>query len=193
MSVRDGLLAILLLGPAYGSQLHAELAARAPHRGPVNVGQIYSTLDRLAKQRLLVVDGTTDDGLPLHRLTPPGRAAAEAWLREPVLTELPEWTEMLDQIVIGSSISPAETMTTARRYRSWFTDDLAEARRALGDASGGIRLAMLAREARDVAALAWLGSATDALVDLPDVMPLATGRPRRGRRPKALTVGPPAA
>ena len=29
--------------------LHSELAARAPHRRPVNVGQIYSTLERLAR------------------------------------------------------------------------------------------------------------------------------------------------
>jgi hypothetical protein len=41
MSVRDGLLSVLTLGPAYGLQMHAELASRAPHRKPVNVGQIY--------------------------------------------------------------------------------------------------------------------------------------------------------
>ena len=65
MSVRDGLVAILTLGPAYGLQLHAELARRAPHRGPVNVGQIYSTLDRLSTQRLIASAGVTDAGVAL--------------------------------------------------------------------------------------------------------------------------------
>jgi hypothetical protein len=53
VSVRDGILAILSMGPAYGLQLHSELTSRAPHRKPVNVGQIYGTLDRLAKQGLI--------------------------------------------------------------------------------------------------------------------------------------------
>ena len=56
MSVRDGLLAILSLGPAYGLQLHSELASRSPHRGPVNVGQIYATLDRLVARGLVAYD-----------------------------------------------------------------------------------------------------------------------------------------
>lgn len=50
MSVRDGLLALLTLGPAYGLQLHAELLDRAAHRRRVNVGQIYSTLERLRER-----------------------------------------------------------------------------------------------------------------------------------------------
>ncbi|MES2170284.1 MAG: PadR family transcriptional regulator, partial [Actinomycetota bacterium] len=65
MSVRDGLLAILTLGPAYGLQLHSELTTRAPHRKPVNVGQIYGTLDRLVKQHLIEPAGFTEDALPL--------------------------------------------------------------------------------------------------------------------------------
>ena len=105
-SQRDGLLAILTIGPAYGHQLLGELAARAPHRGPVNVGQIYSTLDRLGGQRLVESAGLTTDGLPLHTLTPAGVTAARSWMTEPTLDPLPEWTELLDQLLITSSVDP---------------------------------------------------------------------------------------
>ena len=80
MAVRDALLALLTAGPAYGFQLHGGLAARTGGRRDINVGQTYATLERLSKQRLVEPAGSTDDGLPLHRLTTAGSAAAEAWL-----------------------------------------------------------------------------------------------------------------
>ena len=76
MAVRDALLALLTAGPAYGFQLHGGLAARTGGRRNINVGQTYATLERLSKQRLVEPAGSTDDGLPLHRLTPAGSAAA---------------------------------------------------------------------------------------------------------------------
>ena len=78
MSVRSGVLAILTLGPAYGLQLHSELASRTPHRKPVNVGQIYGTLDRLVTQAMIEPAGLTDDALPLYRLTAAGEACLNA-------------------------------------------------------------------------------------------------------------------
>ena len=69
VSVRDCLLAIMSLGPQYGLQLHAELTTRAPHRAATNVGQIYSTLDRLVRDAKVETGGQTADGLPLYQLT----------------------------------------------------------------------------------------------------------------------------
>ena len=69
MSVRDGLLAILTLGPAYGSQLHAEFMGRAPHRKMVNVGQIYvSTSNRTAYGAAGSVTGGPTNDLTLRYL-----------------------------------------------------------------------------------------------------------------------------
>jgi DNA-binding PadR family transcriptional regulator len=193
MSVRDGALAILTLGPAYGLQLHAELADRAPHRKPVNVGQIYGTLERLAKQGLVADAGTTDDGLPLYALTDDGDGEARVWMREPVTAPLPEWTEMLDQILITSSLDPAAAMTLARRYRRWWEADLTATRDALRSDSPAPtehprqdrRLAVLAREALAVAALAWIGAATSAIAENDSARGYSGVRPKRGRRPGA--------
>ena len=49
MSVRQSLLAILDQGPCYGYQLRAEFDRRTGSTWPLNVGQIYNTLDRLER------------------------------------------------------------------------------------------------------------------------------------------------
>ncbi|MET0888338.1 MAG: PadR family transcriptional regulator, partial [Mycetocola sp.] len=65
MAVKDGILAILSLGPGYGLALRDELVLRAPHRAELNVGQVYSTLDRLGRAGLIATGTTTEDNLPL--------------------------------------------------------------------------------------------------------------------------------
>lgn len=188
MSVRDGLLAILTLGPAYGLQLHAELLGRAPHRDAINVGQIYGTLDRLTRQGLIEPDGSTEDGLPLYRLRRAGHDAARQWMTEPVAAPLPEWTEMLDQLLVTSSVDPARAMALAKEYRARWDRELAESTRSALDDSlpHDQRLALLAGEALGIAALAWLGAVTAALADYDTTREISTVRPRRGRRPKTL-------
>ena len=188
MSVRDGLLAILTLGPAYGSQLHAEFMGRAPHRKMVNVGQIYGTLERLAKQDMLEAAGTTDDGLPLYTLTASGRESAGEWMTGPVTAALPEWTEMLDQVLVASTVDPAAAMTLAKGYRRWWERDLKQAREAAANLEHDRRLALLAREAQGVAALAWLSAAISELTDFDTARGLSPVRPKRGRRPSSDTA-----
>jgi DNA-binding PadR family transcriptional regulator len=182
MSVRNGLLAVLTLGEGYGLQLHSELAARAPHRRAVNVGQIYSTLERLARTGLVEPAGTSSDALPLYRLTDSGRSAAVAWMIEPVLDSLPEWTEMLDQVLVTSSIDPAAAITVAERYRRWWERDLAATRSTAEPMLTDARLALVAREAQAVAAIVWLGSAIATLSDYGTFRALSGTRPKRGRR-----------
>lgn len=189
MSVRDGILGILTLGPAYGLQLHAEFMARAPHRKPVNVGQVYGTLDRLAGQGQVESAGTTDDGLPLYALTATGREAAAAWLGAPVTSALPEWTEMLDQVLVASSVDPASALALASAYRRWWEQDLRVTRATnTDDLAPDERLAVLARDAQGVAALAWLGAAVAALTELDTARALSPQRPKRGRRPRSVDV-----
>src|SRR5688572_28471139 len=97
MAVRDALLTLLTIGPAYGFQLHGGLETRTGGRRRVNVGQPYATLGRLTKQRLIAPAGTTDDGLPLHALPPAGVAAADAWLGGADASGADAWDETVDR------------------------------------------------------------------------------------------------
>ena len=61
MSVRHALLALLSEGPKYGLQLREEFEARTGEVWPLNVGQVYTTLQRLERDGLVESDGDGDD------------------------------------------------------------------------------------------------------------------------------------
>jgi DNA-binding PadR family transcriptional regulator len=172
------MLAILTLGPAYGSQLHSELTGRTPHRSPVNVGQIYTTIERLGKQGLLVAAGTTDDGLPLHELTAAGRARAQEWMTRPHDAMTLDWTEMMDQVLITASIDQSAVQVLVGRYRRLW----AERRDEHPESSSSARLLTdSATRTQAAAAVEWLEEVERRLRDAPLAHPYAEDRPRRGR------------
>ncbi|MBC7723978.1 MAG: PadR family transcriptional regulator [Burkholderiaceae bacterium] len=186
MSVRDGLVAVLTLGPAYGLQLHAEFASRASHRGPVNVGQIYSTLDRLTTQSLIRPSGETHDGLPLHRLTSAGRTAARQWQTVPCVSGLPEWTDMLDQVLVTATLHSGRALGLVSCFEEWWAAELAGSATSTVSSQGRAeeRLARSAAAHRAQAALDWLADAR-SVIDARAVRGYSDLRPRRGRRPSA--------
>ena len=84
MSVRHALLALLSEGPKYGLQLRQEFEAKTGEVWPLNVGQVYTTLQRLERDGLVEADerrgGGTAEGLPHHR---GGRGGARPVARAP--------------------------------------------------------------------------------------------------------------
>src|SRR6266851_4891752 len=56
MSIRHALLALLSEGPKYGLQLREEFEARTGEVWPLNVGQVYTTLQRLERDGLAESD-----------------------------------------------------------------------------------------------------------------------------------------
>ena len=56
MSVRHALLALLSEGPKYGLQLRQEFEAKTGEVWPLNVGQVYTTLQRLERDGLVESD-----------------------------------------------------------------------------------------------------------------------------------------
>ncbi|WP_166789582.1 PadR family transcriptional regulator [Cryobacterium fucosi] len=185
MSVRTTLLAILTIGPAYGFQLHGELEARTAARRPVNVGQIYGTLERLVKQGAVESGGATPDGLPLYRLTAEGRAEALDWLTSVESTRGEEWNDLVDRVLIASSLPHVDTLALITRYREhWLAAAASSA--LLASPIGQDLLEAGARAALATAAVAWLDSAGESLRG-PRADAFQRGlsdvRPRRGRRP----------
>ena len=62
MSIPYALLALLTEGPKYGLQLRQEFEARTGEVWPLNVGQVYTTLQRLERDGLVESDDAADDG-----------------------------------------------------------------------------------------------------------------------------------
>ena len=74
VSVRHALLALLSEGPKYGLQLREEFEANTGQVWPLNVGQVYTTLQRLERDGLVGAVGDAEsgrarpaEGLPDHR------------------------------------------------------------------------------------------------------------------------------
>jgi DNA-binding PadR family transcriptional regulator len=188
VSVRSALLAILTIGPAYGFQLHGELASRTAGRRSVNVGQIYGTLERLVRQDVVESAGATPDGLPLYQLTSSGRAEALDWLHATESSPGDEWSDLVDRVLIASSLPDVDAMTVVAAYREHWEavgagDSLA--------GSGQDRLAAHAGLSLANAALAWLNEVENHLASDDEgalSREFSTHKPKRGRRP-AVPVG----
>lgn len=211
MAVRDALLALLTVGPAYGFALHGGLAVRTGGRRSVNVGQTYATLERLTKQGLVEPAGSTDDGLPLHRLTATGLQSAHAWLNGVDAASADPWDETTDRVLIARSLPGWDAAATIEHERGrWSERQVAAAALAAADTSdaaeeparsdgragddaaagstaeaGLARLAASAELVRSEAMLEWLETANRA-GDL--ALEARADRPRRGRRPTAAST-----
>ncbi|HYZ98238.1 MAG TPA: PadR family transcriptional regulator, partial [Acidimicrobiales bacterium] len=73
MSVRQGLLALLDQADMYGYQLRGAFEAYTGGVWPLNVGQVYTTLQRLERDRLVESDDPEDEGPQKgFRITPAG-------------------------------------------------------------------------------------------------------------------------
>lgn len=84
MSIRQSLLAILDQGPCYGYQLRSEFDRRTGSTWPLNVGQIYNTLERLERDGLVERGEMNDQGHIYWSITNAGSDEVADWLTSPV-------------------------------------------------------------------------------------------------------------
>jgi DNA-binding PadR family transcriptional regulator len=84
MSIRQSFLAILAQGDCYGYQLRTEFERRTGSTWPLNIGQVYTTLERLERDGLVDRDADGDSDQVYYRITDSGRAEVSAWLSSAV-------------------------------------------------------------------------------------------------------------
>ena len=120
MSVRQSLLAILDQGPCYGYQLRAEFDRRTGSTWPLNVGQIYNTLERLERDGLVASsDGSEPGPQKDYRLTERGEHELAAWLTTPPDMSAPPRDEVVMKVMVAAGVrgvDVAEVIQVHRRY-----------------------------------------------------------------------------
>ncbi|UVJ40313.1 PadR family transcriptional regulator [Arthrobacter sp. CJ23] len=82
MSIRHSILALLQEQPRYGYQLRVEFESRTGAVWPLNIGQVYTTLDRLERDGLVSNDGDDGGGHVVYSLTEAGHADVRAWFAD---------------------------------------------------------------------------------------------------------------
>jgi DNA-binding PadR family transcriptional regulator len=118
MTVRQSLLAILDQGPCYGYQLRAEFARRTGGSWPLNVGQIYNTLDRLERDGLAEKGDTDEQGHVYWRITDAGSADVRRWLASPVDRGATTRDELAVKLAVAATLPGVEMAEVIRTQRA---------------------------------------------------------------------------
>ena len=120
MSIRHSLLALLSEGPKYGFQLRQEFEASTGEVWLLNVGQVYTTLQRLERDGLAESDDAEEDERQKnYRITAGGSDELSRWLRTPPDLSEPPRDELVIKVLVASRLPDVdvhEVIQVHRRY-----------------------------------------------------------------------------
>jgi DNA-binding PadR family transcriptional regulator len=140
MSVRHALLALLSEGPKYGLQLREEFEADTGQVWPLNVGQVYTTLQRLERDGLVVALG---DGAELepgpqkaYRITETGSAELAQWLRVPPDLSSPPRDDLVMKVLIAVRVPGTDVSAVIQAHRRYLVQLMQEWTRLKEDDNG---------------------------------------------------------
>ena len=164
MSVRHALLALLSEGPKYGLRLREEFEAGTGEVWPLNIGQVYTTLQRLERDGLIESDEDDERDSPQKRfrITAGGEQELRTWLRTPPDMSSPPRDELVIKVLVALRVPGTdvrEVIQAHRRYlvelmQQWTRIKEAEAERDLA-----LGLAVDAELFRLDAVVRWLDAA----------------------------------
>jgi len=149
MSVRHALLALLSEGPKYGLQLREEFEARTGEVWPLNVGQVYTTLQRLERDGLVeAADGAPAEhdapggpgapGAPqkAFRITEAGAAELTEWLRVPPDLSSPPRDELVMKVLVAVTVPGTDVHEIIQAHRTYLVQLMQEWTRLKEDDDG---------------------------------------------------------
>jgi DNA-binding PadR family transcriptional regulator len=109
VSVPHALLALLSEGTKYGLRLQHEFEARTGEVWPLNVGQVYTTLQRLERDGLVETDdGEGERSQKRYRITSTGERELAAWLRTPHDLVPPPRDELVIKLLVALQVPGAD-------------------------------------------------------------------------------------
>ncbi|MFE9169207.1 PadR family transcriptional regulator [Streptomyces kebangsaanensis] len=121
MSIRHGLLALLVGGPRHGSGLRTEFAACTGSARSPGIGRVRAALGRLERDGMVTREGVDEAGRTLYALTEAGRAEVRAWYARPVKRDGPPRDELVLKLVLAAEtpgVDVRQVVETQRRHAS---------------------------------------------------------------------------
>ena len=166
MSVRHALLALLSQGPKYGLQLRQEFEADTGEVWPLNVGQVYTTLQRLERDGLVESDAGVDGPQKPFRITSSGHEELDGWLRMPPDLSSPPRDELVIKVLVAlrvSGVDVRDVMQVHRRYLVELMQQWTHLKEDLADQDLGFALVVDAELFRLDSVIRWLDAADGRL------------------------------
>jgi DNA-binding PadR family transcriptional regulator len=119
VSVPHALLALLSEGPKYGLRLQNEFEARTGEVWPLNVGQVYTTLQRLERDGLVETDDREGDdrSRKRFRITTRGNRELTEWLRTPPDLVPPPRDELVIKVLVALEVPGADVQEILQAHR----------------------------------------------------------------------------
>jgi DNA-binding PadR family transcriptional regulator len=138
MSVRHALLALLSEGPKYGLQLRQEFEARTGEVWPLNVGQVYTTLQRLERDGLVESDDAGEDSPQKgFRITTDGEQELGEWLRTPPDLSSPPRDELVIKVLVALRVPGVDVHDLIQVHRRHLVELMQQWTRLKEDADDG--------------------------------------------------------
>ncbi len=123
MSVRHALLALLSEGPKYGLQLRQEFEARTGDVWPLNVGQVYTTLQRLERDGLVEADDSAEEGPQKgFHITQEGAEELTSWLRTPPDFSSPPRDELVIKVLVAVGLPGVDIHEVVQLHRRYLVE-----------------------------------------------------------------------
>jgi DNA-binding PadR family transcriptional regulator len=123
MSVRHALLALLSEGPKYGLQLREEFEAGTGEVWPLNVGQVYTTLQRLERDGLVESEGDGQEGPQKgFSITPAGLRELTRWLRTPPGLAAPPRDELVMKVLVAGRVPGTDVQDVIQVHRRYLVE-----------------------------------------------------------------------
>lgn len=117
MSIRHSLLALLAEHPTHGYGLKSGFEASTAGAWPLNVGQVYTTLNRLERDGLVEAVGVGEGDRQDWRITGAGRTALAEWYASPIVDDPPSRDELTLKVLLAASASDVDASAIVRAQR----------------------------------------------------------------------------
>src|SRR5438128_10322763 len=170
MTIRHALLALLSEGPKYGLQLRQEFEARTGDVWPLNIGQVYTTLQRLDRDGFVESDDTEMEGPQKgFRITDVGRRELEDWLRTPPDDAVPPRDELVIKVLVAVGVPGVDVQELLQIHRHRLVELMQRYTRLKEEALEDVGAALIvdAEIFRLDALIRWLDSADARVRRLP--------------------------
>jgi DNA-binding PadR family transcriptional regulator len=110
------LLALLDAAPTHGYNLKTAFERKTGGSWLLNIGQVYTTIQRLERDGLVEAAGGEDDRRE-YRITDAGRTELAGWFDNPVVAEAPARDELTIKVLLAVAAGDVDVTALLQRQR----------------------------------------------------------------------------
>lgn len=129
MAVREGLLAVLSGGPRHGYQIKTDFEQATGGVWRLNVGQVYTTLDRLERDGMVEMDDSGES--KVYSLTSEGEQELARWWEAAPIDDAPPRDELMLKVLTAMDRGGNHALRVIDTHRTVLTSLMQQRRKRM--------------------------------------------------------------